>query len=330
LLSESLGINAEMIVTRSEIAAQVLQSGKTVRIIIIRRAVKKLSDERLNWHPGFVEGLMAEFDEYADGLEFLSEYQLSKEPLRIDVVVIRKRPEIVIEKDVGRIFRGHNIFEYKSPTDYVSVANFQKVCAYAWLYAAENGVCIDDITLSFVSARRPDTVIAYCTDALGYLVEEAYPGVYYVSGGFAPMQLIESRKLSGDENLWLRNLRDDISAQELEKLLELLAARGGADKRKAYLNAILVANADRLREVRNMYMTQELRDVILEIGLFDDLLEARERDGKQIGEQIGEQRGKEIGKQIGAINVLNLLDQGYSADEIRKMVDSGGLPKLES
>jgi hypothetical protein len=39
------------------------------------------------------------------------------------------------------------IFEYKSPGDYASVGDFQKSCAYVWLYAVESRADILDITL---------------------------------------------------------------------------------------------------------------------------------------------------------------------------------------
>jgi hypothetical protein len=151
----------------------------------------------------------------------------------------------------------------------------------------------------------------------------------------------------------------------LEKLLMLVAKRGGVEKRRAYLNTVLAANAGALREVRDMYMTQELRDVILEIGIVDDLLDAAKREGEQrgvrIGEQKGEQRGMQIGEQRGmqigeqrgmqigeqrgmqigeqrgmqigevkgAAGVLDLIDNGYTAEEIRKMLAAGVLPRTD-
>jgi hypothetical protein len=48
-----------------------------------------LSDEQIAWHPAFVEAIKAEFEDYEDGLEFKAEHQLTKEPLRIDALIIR-------------------------------------------------------------------------------------------------------------------------------------------------------------------------------------------------------------------------------------------------
>jgi hypothetical protein len=62
-----------------------------------------------------------------------------------------------------------------------------------------------------------------------------------------------------------------------------------------------------------MYVTQELRDVILEIGIVDDLLSERE--------QRGEKKC--------AAGVLALLDSGCTAEEIRKMLTAGVLPHVD-
>ena len=47
--------------------------------------------ERLAWHPAFFEAVQMELDEYRNDLQFISEYQLNTEPLKIDVVIIKKQ-----------------------------------------------------------------------------------------------------------------------------------------------------------------------------------------------------------------------------------------------
>ncbi|WP_106007977.1 hypothetical protein [Clostridium luticellarii] len=46
-------------------------------------------------------------------LEFTTEYQLTDEPLRIDVLVVKKLKEIEIHKSLERIFKKYNILEYQ-------------------------------------------------------------------------------------------------------------------------------------------------------------------------------------------------------------------------
>jgi hypothetical protein len=49
-------------------------------------------------------------ESYRNILEFKAEYQLSAEPLRIDVLIIKKLKDVAIEKNIGVIFRTDNIY----------------------------------------------------------------------------------------------------------------------------------------------------------------------------------------------------------------------------
>ncbi len=65
------------------------------------------------------------------------EYLLSKKPLQMDILIIKKLKDIQIRKDIGRIFRKHNIIEYKSPSDNLSINDFYKVYGYACIYQSD-------------------------------------------------------------------------------------------------------------------------------------------------------------------------------------------------
>ena len=158
---------------------------------------------RIAWHPAFVEALSMELTEYMDVLEIQPELQLTSEPLRIDCVVIRKAGNAVIKKNIAAIFRGTNILEYKSPGDYVSVGGFYKVYAYACLYASLRETPVTDMTISLVESRYPQKLIEHLERVRGYAVEEIRPGIYNVRGDIFPIQLVDIRRLPGDENLWL-------------------------------------------------------------------------------------------------------------------------------
>ena len=49
----------------------------------------------------------------------------------------------------------------------------------------------------------------------GYAINETYPGVFVVTGAMIPIQIIDIRKLSDEENLWLRNLDRNLSGKNL-------------------------------------------------------------------------------------------------------------------
>ena len=58
----------------------------------------------------------------------------------------------------------------------------------------------------------------------GYAVEEKRPGIYIVKGDILPVQIIDSRKLSEEENIWLKDLDNRLEAPEAraEEKIEIL------------------------------------------------------------------------------------------------------------
>ena len=80
----------------------------------------------LQWHPPFCADMQVELEEEAKNLQFQSEYALSKKPMLIDLLIVKK-VGTKIQKNIGRIFRTYNIVEYKSPKDYLAVDDFYKV-----------------------------------------------------------------------------------------------------------------------------------------------------------------------------------------------------------
>ena len=79
-----------------------------------------MGTQRIAWHPGFASAVRLEFDCYKNILVFDTEHELNKQPLRIDVLVIKKDPDAHLESDIGALFRGHNI---KAPEAQETVSN---------------------------------------------------------------------------------------------------------------------------------------------------------------------------------------------------------------
>ena len=227
------------------------------------------------WHPAFVEALQLELEEYRDSLEFHPEYQLTSEPLRIDCVVIKKPPDLVIKKNIATIFREVNLLEYKSPYDYISVADFYKVYGYACLYASFEKVPVTGMTISFVESRYPRELLGHLQEIRRYKVEELNSGIYTVKGDILPIQIIDSRKLSAEENLWLRDLDNKLEAWEAERLLLEARRKGKAARILAYIDAIGRANYGAIKEAMKMSNAVISFDELLEITGANDRAEAR-------------------------------------------------------
>ena len=120
-----------------------------------------MKEEKIQWHPGFLAGMELELKKYQ--LDFKSEHQLTRGPLYIDILIIRKLTDERIDNEIGEIFRRHNIVEYKSPDDELSIDVFYKVQAYAGLYKAAgehvNEIQADEITVSLVRASYPEEMM---------------------------------------------------------------------------------------------------------------------------------------------------------------------------
>ena len=141
-------------------------------------------------------------------------------PLRIDCVVVKKAKGVFIRKNIAAIFKEVNLLEYKSPGCNVSVAGFYKVYAYACLYSNINKTPMKSITISFVASRFPKKLFRHLKNDRGYKVEKTAPGIYTITGDILPIQVIDSRRLPPDENLWLESLRKRLSPLEVLKLSE--------------------------------------------------------------------------------------------------------------
>ena len=102
---------------------------------------------KIYWHSAHHEALQLELYEYVDSLEFKEEHALSKEALRIDTLAIKKIKDVQISKNIGKIFRKHNIVEYKSEGDYFSFWDYQsdrshpEVLCCGWLF----GLCPESV-----------------------------------------------------------------------------------------------------------------------------------------------------------------------------------------
>ena len=88
------------------------------------------------------------------------------------------------------------------------------------------------------------------------------------------VQILETKKLS-DDNLFLKNLRSDLTAVEMKNLLRALEKVGVVDKRDIYLACIIDTNLDVFRKV--MKMVPEFKERFLEIAEQDGWLTDRDR-----------------------------------------------------
>lgn len=212
---------------------------------------------KLQWHPAFFAGIQIELEEERDKLIFENEHQLSTKPLEIDVLIIKKQPNVQIKKNIGRIFRGYNIIEYKSPEDSLSIDDFYKVYGYACFYKSDvlsvNAIKAEDITLTFVVNKFPREMVKELQRTRKIEVVKFDEGIYHISGDIFPIQVIHTTKLSKENNFWLRNLTNDLKAKEdARNLLEKYNDRQQENLYQSVMDIIVKANIELFEEVDDM------------------------------------------------------------------------------
>ncbi|GHS97888.1 hypothetical protein FACS1894139_11810 [Planctomycetales bacterium] len=264
---------------------------------------------KILWHPAFCDALQLELRDYSDVLTFEPEHQLNTEPLRIDVLVIKKPAEVVIKKNIGRIFRTHNIVEYKSPDDYLALADFHRGLAYGYLYCAIENITLADLTITFVVSRYPQKVLAYLREQGGKIVEQG-SGIYEITGWVMPLQIVIAPELNAEDNLWLKQLRAGLDAQSLERLMKQALRQKSISKFRAYLQVIAQANMATLMEEYQM-SAQTLEDFLVESGITAGIEARSEARGEERGEARGEARGK-------AAIARSMLASDFSLSDIAK------------
>jgi hypothetical protein len=280
---------------------------------------------KISWHPAFVEALQMELYAYRNILEFHSEFPLTSEPLRIDCVVIKKAKDVAIKKNIAAIYREWNLIEYKSPSDYVSVADFYKVYGYACLYASFERVPITSLTISFVESRYPKKLLEHLQRKRGYSIAENSPGIYTINGDILPIQVIDSQRLSAEENLWLRSLSNKLNLLEVEQISTEIAQQDKAARIAAYLHAIAQANPKSIKEAIKMANTLTIEQVFEDVG-WTAKWEARGRaegeargrtEGEARGRTEGEARGRTEGEEQKAISIAqNMVNLGFPIETV--------------
>lgn len=270
---------------------------------------------KLPWHSGFYAGIQIELEEEADKLTIENEHRLGTNPMRIDVLIVKKQTEEQIKKNIGRIFREHNIIEYKSPEDYLSIDAFYKVLGYACFYKADvqhvDEIKTEQITISYVCKGYPRKLIKHLKTVRKYKIEPYAKGIYYITGGMFQMQLILTSRLSEKENFWLKNLTNDLKKkEEAEEMFREYGKNKNSNLHKSVMDLVMRANLKIFKEVRG-----DMCDALLE--LMQDELEEREQKGAQ--DKILDLINKKLAKGKSVEQIAEELEE--TPETIRELIE---------
>ena len=226
----------------------------------------------IQWHPGFYSAAELELHSDKDVLSFQREYNLSKEPLRMDLLIIKKLADVRIENEIGRIFKRYNVVEYKSPEDGLSIDDYYKTIGYACLYKGfgdtVDQIPAQELTVSIFRERCPRELLKALKKA-GLRVEEQFPGIYYIEGNVLfDTQIVVTGQLSRETHSGLRILSKNAREEDVRTFIReasLLTEPGDRDNVEAVLQVSISANGKVYDEVRRDFgMCDALRELMRE------------------------------------------------------------------
>lgn len=179
-------------------------------------------DKLIQWHPAFCSAVELTLLDNADSLDYIREFNLSNKPLQVDLLVIEKEADVQIADEFGRIFKRHNLLEYKSPGDELNIDTYYKTIAYGCLYKSTTGKHVDeikakDITLTLIRREKPEELLDTLV-AEGQEVSSNYPGIYHVKGNVLfDTQIISTKELPPGTHIWLKALTRNIEKAEAQQ-----------------------------------------------------------------------------------------------------------------
>ena len=273
--------------------------------------------EKLQWHPAFCAATELELRQDLDVLELIPEYNLSKKPLQIDLVIIKKRDwKRTLQNEIGHIMREHNILEYKGPGDELTIDSFFKVIGYASLYKAQgiavNKIPASEVTVSFFRNAYPKALFQELKKE-GYILEKIYPGIYYVRGKVPfPVQIVVTSQLERKAHCSLRVLTTQVEMQDAELFLEQIHYLESKNER-SNIDSVLQVSVNANKQVYSLLRRQnEMCEALRELM----------KDEIEIELEKELQQGLEQGEKLQLIRqVIKKLQKGNTVEETADMLE---------
>lgn len=296
--------------------------------------------KRIQWHPAFCSAIQLELRDYEECLEYINEYNLTKKPLQIDLLIIKKKNDVFIHHEIGEIFKKYNIIEYKSPDDTLNVDTFFKVVGYACLYKASEkhigDILETDITITLVRERFPRNFFNWLKKQ-GYSIFIHSDGIYYIENvmGFF-VQIIICHDLSKESSKWLTLLNHNLNRADAKRAILQANSLFHPGERNCADSVLQVALATN-REVFNLIKTEgddtmcdALRE-LMEPEFTQALTEAKQiaeaegrAEGRIEGRIEGHAQGRLEGEKDFATLVSRLLKDGLT-DILEKITSDNHL-----
>ncbi len=272
---------------------------------------RKNNKRNIDWHSGFAGGLGLCFRRYRDKITIEREHLLSKQPLRVDFLVLKKQAGVVLDNAIGRGLRMHNIIEYKNPDDALNIDVIWKTIGYAGLYKSQGEkvdvISDNEITISIFRYTVSEKLLEDLTKR-GLLVTKIEKGIYEVTGLCKlPIRLISINELDEKELLALKVMVRNADEQTVRAFItetKNYSLPGDKQDADAVIQVSYDANIEMFKRLRgDSEMCEALRELMA-----DDLEKERQKGEKNGIEKGISQRDKE--------KIAEMLNDGKSPKAI--------------
>ena len=284
--------------------------------------------DKIQWHPGFYGAAELELIDNKSELEFVREYNLGKEPMRVDLLIIKKRPGTVIKNEIGRFFKLFNLLEYKSPDDGLDIDDYYKTVGYACIYKSL-GESVDaipaaELTISFFREAYPRELIKKLKD-MGLVIEAEFPGVYAVKGNVLfDTQIVVISELNRQMHSGLKILSRNADEEDIRKFFEemgRLTEQGDRNNADAVLQVSVLANPKVYEEIRrDLGMCEALRELMKDEIDQEVEKQIKQEVEKQIKQEV-ERNVEKAKKETLQSDLGNLMENtGWTKEKAMKML----------
>ena len=239
---------------------------------------------RSDWHKAFEALLRIETHKYGDRVQIKTEHLLGEEPPRADFVLLIDEDGLLAGKGIFKIFRKHNVCEYKNPHDALNERTIRKGCGYVNLYIGtaehEGDIPSDQVTLSIFRATRPDKLFREL-EAKGQLQADSIHGIYHVTGMMdLPFQIVITDELEGPEYAAYRALTDHARGADVEQIIRQSTQEADSSMQahyRALLALVARKNPNTIEDLRrDLTMERDWMDIFKDA--IDERMNAREQD----------------------------------------------------
>ena len=237
-------------------------------------------------------------------------------------MLAKKTALFIFSNEIGYLFKGHNIIEYKSPEDHLDIDTFYKSMAYASLYKSYgktvDEIKADDITVSIIRETKPEGLFRYFKEH-EFLVTNPYKGIYYVEGQIMfPAQIIATGELDKKYHKWLGALSGQLQKDNIQELL---------DSRNNMTQKTDLELADSILEVCIGANRQVIEELLEDDTMYEALMEIMEPKIKLREDMLRREIQEEAQKKVQEVQkdsirrtINTLRDFGHKNPEIKSAI----------